>query len=280
LAPVQGRLPSFVIIGTAKGGTTSLFGYLVSHPEVFLPPEKEIHFFDEHYDNGTGWYREQFAAAGDRQVVGEATPQYMYHPHVPARMAALVPDAKLVAILRNPAERAYSHYWFQRSKYTSRHSFEEAIAFEFEHPGEPMPLPHDHYLGYGRYLEQLKRVCEAYPREALHVMLMDDLRADVRSAYASLCRFLSINPAVESPDVGAVFRATSRLRSERLRRVMMRRRAWKIAPRLAALIDRLNRIPGYPPMATATRDWLVAYFAPFNEDLGAWLGRDLSAWNR
>jgi hypothetical protein len=105
-----GRLPTFCIIGAMKAGTTSLAAWLDEHPDVHIAPQKETLFFNTPYNFwlGVDWYREQFAAAGDAHAVGDATP-LMQNPLAVRHMADLLPDAKLVAILRNPVDRAYSH---------------------------------------------------------------------------------------------------------------------------------------------------------------------------
>src|ERR1051326_983405 len=108
------RLPTFLIIGAGRSGTTSLARYLGSHPHVFMARAKEMHFFDS--DSKTReWYRPRFAEARRQTAVGEATPNYLYEPAAIKRMAAIVPEARLIAILRDPVDRAYSHYWQNRS---------------------------------------------------------------------------------------------------------------------------------------------------------------------
>jgi Sulfotransferase domain len=113
-------LPGFLIIGAQKAGTTALYAYLRWHPAVLGPSWKEVSFFDRHYSRGEAWYRGQFPNAlrlqlverrsGARPIVGEASPSYLFHPLAPERVAALLPGARLVALVRNPVERAFSHY--------------------------------------------------------------------------------------------------------------------------------------------------------------------------
>ena len=107
-------LPDFVIIGAQKAGTTSLWRYLVEHPQIVGPTEKEIHFFDARFDRGARWYRARFPLRASlrrgARLTFEASPYYLAHPFVPARVRAMLPDAKLVVLLRDPVERAWSHY--------------------------------------------------------------------------------------------------------------------------------------------------------------------------
>jgi hypothetical protein len=129
------RLPNFVIIGAPRSGTTSLAHSLSQHPEVFVTMQvKELHFFDTNFDRGLDWYRQQFsgADAAAAKAAGEATPTYMYDETAMSRMAETVPDARLIAILRNPVDRAYSHYWMNRSLDREDLLFPVAIETEAE----------------------------------------------------------------------------------------------------------------------------------------------------
>src|SRR4051794_28578727 len=107
------RLPDFIVIGTTKGGTTSLWRYLSDHPDIFMPTRKELRFFsnNERWRQGVEWYARQFEGAGEHQLVGEASPQYTSwprYPHVPERMASVVPNAKLIYLVRDPVARTAS----------------------------------------------------------------------------------------------------------------------------------------------------------------------------
>src|SRR5947208_14127778 len=103
------RLPDFLIVGAMKAGTTSLAAWLRAHPDVFMPPQKEIHFFDAQWERGVPWYADQFAGAPEGALVGEATPAYMVTTAFLDRMASVVPNARLLVVLREPVARAWSH---------------------------------------------------------------------------------------------------------------------------------------------------------------------------
>src|SRR6187397_1377370 len=113
-------LPDFLILGAQKAGTTALYSYLRRHPAIVGPSWKEVSFFDRHYARGEAWYRGNFPTrlrhalaerrAHARAIAGEASPSYVFHPSAPERVAALVPDARLIALVRNPIDRALSHY--------------------------------------------------------------------------------------------------------------------------------------------------------------------------
>jgi hypothetical protein len=274
----SGRLPDFVIVGAMRSGTTSLAHYLRAHPDVFIPADKELHFFDRHFDRGVEWYRSQFAQAGSRAAAGEATPAYMYLPEAIDRLRRVVPRALLVAILRDPVERAYSHYLHRRERGIETLPFLDALLAEPERlaTGDRDAVLNHSYVDRGRYLRQLTQICEFYPRSAVHVLLFEDLVASPREAYGELCRFISIDDGFVPSDLGRVINASVSFRSLRVRRLVKR------SDRLGAkVLARLNTRPmPAPPMDQASKRFLTDAFADENVRLAEWLGRDLPRWTR
>ena len=199
----EGRPPDFVIVGAQRAGTTSLFRYLAAHPDVAVPGEKELHFFDLGFARGGDWYRQQFPVDG---VTGEATPYYLFHPHAPRRLAAALPVAKLIVLLRDPVERAVSHYKHEVATGFEPLAFEEAVAREEERLlGEAERLEadetyysfaHQHwtYVARGRYAEQLERWFSLVARERVLVLRSEDLYADPAAALAETLAFLGLEP--------------------------------------------------------------------------------------
>jgi hypothetical protein len=274
------RFPNFLIIGAMRAGTTSATGYLRQHPEVFIPEQKEIHYFNReaNFERGPEWYGQFFRQAGQARAVGEATPGYLYAREAPARMAQVVPDARLIAILRDPVDRAYSHYWHDRHRGRVSVPFEEAVARERERVGSPgsATVTQGSYLDRGFYLPQLERVCAHFDRSALLVLLFEDLVRDPGPAYASMCRHLGIDHRFEPPDLGRNLNLPGPPRSVRLHRYLRARRR-TLPGRVAARLNAGKAAP-YPPMDPAQRFDLVAHYVAQNRALAAWLGRDLSAW--
>lgn len=284
-----GRLPTFLIVGAMKSGTTSLAQYLAAHPEVYVPPKKEAHFFerDELWNRGADWYRGWFAGAGDQWAVGEGTASYMFFTEVPARMASVVPRARLIAILRDPVERAYSHYLHARTRGGERRTFREVVDEELR--GDRLDRPavsgsgsrRAYYLARGLYLEQLQRLCEHYDRESLLVLLLEDLELQPARVFAEVCRFLGIDETVAPDNLGSAINPYVKPRSQRLWELTLHLRLWRWLPKAAsqraarALID---FEPGRPAMDPDARARLSAYFAAPNAALGEWLGQDLSVW--
>src|SRR3954470_4020005 len=209
-------LPDFLIIGAQKAGTTALYAYLREHPAIAGPLWKEVSFFDRHYRRGAGWYRGNFpnrlylrrveARSNARPIVGEASPSYLFHPLAPERAAALVPNVRLIALVRNPVDRALSHYHHEVALGREPLSFEGALAAEDERlRGEVERLVADPryfsrewwshaYQARGRYAEQLERWLGVSPREQLWIVASDDLAAEPAETHARVLDFLGAAP--------------------------------------------------------------------------------------
>lgn len=128
-------LLNFLIVGIQKGGTTSLWSYFRAHPDVFMPETKEVNFFRSSADNwewGVEWYEQLFEGHDGERAVVEASPRYMYYENVPARIRQVNEDMRLVVVLQNPVDRAYSHYWHTVRNGEDDLPFEEAIERETE----------------------------------------------------------------------------------------------------------------------------------------------------
>lgn len=273
-----GPLPNFLIIGAQRSGTTSLARYLAAHPDIYVARQKEVHYFDRYLDKGEDWYKTQFRIYDEVTAVGEATPEYMYLPDVPARMASLLPDAKLIAILRNPVDRAYSDFHFVRGRGYETLSFEGAIDAEEERLAarDDSHRIRFAYLDRGHYVTQLRRVCAKYERDRLLVLLFEDFRRDPASSYRQVCSFLGVDDRYLPATLGRRFGRSQTFRSRALRRV-----AKRLPYPFGAIVSRMNaRSNSYPPMDTRTRANLLQHFADDNAALADWLQRDLSIWNR
>ena len=284
-----GRLPDFVIVGAMKAGTTSLSAWLRAHPQVFVPEQKELHFFDTLWDRGVDWYRSLFAGAPDGALLGEATPNYMVIEHWVERMASVVPDARLIVILRHPVDRAWSHYRHSVTRGDEVRSFAEAI--DDERAADPEDWRSKGMLARGRYLEQLQVLTRFYDRTRIHVSLFDDLKAEPASFFASVCRFLGVDDGIMPSVVGEKFdpfdtdpaivkragqREPEAAETPQLTRILRRGAAKLLAP------ARRRRAGGAPDtvMSPEVRSELIEYFRPYNDGLAAWLGRELPGWNR
>ena len=270
-----GRLPDGLVIGAPKSGTTTLATWLGSHPDVHVAPGKEVRFFNLHHDRGLDWYRRQFAGAADGQRCVEATPAYLYLDDALDRIRALVPAARLVAILREPVSRAWSHYWFNRAMGIEPRTFDRALADERRAGPLREPTSHDlvhAYLGLGRYADRLAAVDARFEPGQLLVVLADDLRADPAPTFARVCRHLGVDPLpppAGRANVGAAPR--SHLAARMLR--VLRAERWPAG--LGRRAVALNRRDGYPPIDPALAVTLRAELADDNARLAARLERSL-----
>jgi hypothetical protein len=209
-------LPGFLILGGQRCGSTSLYTMLAGHPQVLAASHKEPHFFDNNHLRGEPFYRRVFPLTahmrartlrvGAPVLTGEATTHYLSHPAVPARVAAMLPDVRLVAILRDPVERAYSHYNLARRNGREPRSFEQALAAENDRlAGEEERLLADpsyrgeayntqSYRTRGLYLRQLEWWWARFPQERLLILRSEDMFADPAAVYRELTGFLGLRP--------------------------------------------------------------------------------------
>jgi Sulfotransferase domain len=245
-------LPDFLVLGAQKAGTTALYEYLRRHPQISGPSWKEVSFFDRHWARGESWYRGNFpnVARTRGKHVGEASPSYVFHPLAPQRVEEVVPEARLIVLVRNPVDRALSQYNHEVALGRERLPFEEALDAEEERlRGEQERMAADPryfsrewwshtYKARGRYAEQLERWLAVFPREQLLVLPSDDLGSDPARAHAQVLEFLGASPQ----------------RLDSYPRVYERE---------------------YEPMKPETRERLAAEFEEPNRRLYELLGRDL-----
>jgi hypothetical protein len=191
------QLPDFVIIGTQRGGTTSLFRYLTDHPAVGRPYRKEVRFFDEHFDLGRDWYLAHFPLLGKVPFVGEASPNYLLHPEAPGRALATVPQARFLALLRNPIDRAHSQYQMNLRRGVESLSFEDAIEQEpdrLARSPDPASVPWrlSSYLTRGLYADQLERWLRVFPYDQLLVIASEELYKQPDAVVAQAAAFVGL----------------------------------------------------------------------------------------
>ncbi|UPK74327.1 sulfotransferase [Nocardioidaceae bacterium SCSIO 66511] len=209
--------PTFLIVGAQRCGTTSMFKTLIQHPDVVRPfLRKGIHYFDKNYDRGQSWYRGHFplragamlrGARGTKHT-GESSPYYMFHPHAVTRIARDLPDVRLLMLLRDPVERAYSAHAHEYARGFETLDFEAAIAAEpgrlegewqriEDDPTYDSPqIQHNAYLSRGRYIEQIERVVAEVGRERLLLVDSGDFFTSPEPVFEQVRKFLGLRPAV------------------------------------------------------------------------------------
>ncbi len=258
-------LPAFLIVGGQRCGTTSMYRTLSQHPAILKPVlHKGVHYFDTGYDRGLDWYRGHFPLqitarrtarrVGSECMAFESSPYYMFHPLAAERIAADLPGVRLLVLLRDPVERAYSAHAHELARGFEDQPFEAALHLEEERlrgeaerlAAEPGYLSHHHqhhgYLHRGRYLEHLQRLSDAVGRERLHVVDSHRFFTDPEPVYADVLAFLGL------PDRGtpAFEKHNARARA---------------------------------PMPDNVRSRLEDHFAPHDERLAEWLGH-VPSWRR
>jgi hypothetical protein len=198
---------SFLVAGVQKAGTTALHDYLSQHPQLCLPQVKEPHFFD---DDDRDWarpdysdYDDLFADRGDR-LCGECTPIYLYWPNCLERAHAYNPDMKVVVSLRDPIERAWSHYRMERARGAETLTFSKAIREGRARFSPDTPHGGYHrvysYVERGFYKAQLERLGSIFPQRQILTIQAEELRSNPRETLDRLCDFLNVDPfATVSP---------------------------------------------------------------------------------
>lgn len=257
-------MPDFVIVGAQKGGTTSLFRLLSQHPGIRPADRKELHYFSLFYDRGLGWYRDCFPATREGEITGEGSPYYLFHPHAPERMAQTIPRARLIAMLRNPVDRAYSH-WNHEVTTVSRMykrtveplGFEDAVEAEEERlRGEEARMledpkyasfNHQHYsyLSRGVYVDQLARFSRFFDAKQMLVLRSEDFFERTSETLGRIAKFLDL--PVGLPE-------------------------WE--PESRSLENIVLKGEYERGMSLATRRRLEDYFEPHNQRLRKYLGQD------
>lgn len=207
-------LPNFLIIGFPKCGTTSLFSYLLEHPYVYSPSGKEIDYFDRLYSRGTNWYKAQFPSIMHKFfaknlnktdfVTGEATPRYILHPHAAIRIKKILPESKFIILLRNPIERAFSHYNMNYQNGYEYLTFEEAIKQEknrIKGRYEKMQKNENYYswdydlfayLEQGVYVDKVKRWMDIFQRKQFLILSSEEFLKNSQITYHKVLQFLEL----------------------------------------------------------------------------------------
>ena len=254
----QRILPSFIIIGAQRCGTTSLYDYLSNHPQIIPSPVKELFYFDDYYTRPINWYKSFFPTEKQKEklerdlvarvITGEASPSYFFHPYAARRIKETLPQVKLILVLRDPIERAYSHYNHIKRLNREPLSFEEALQKELERITPDIEkLAKDEfykadqrrdysYLTRGYYAKQLTEWYKHFPKEQLLVVQSEEFYKDTPRVYNEIVEYLGLN-SYTLP----VFEAKNALK--------------------------------YAKMAPETKEKLKAYFAPKNEELYELLGK-------
>ncbi|HEX2699349.1 MAG TPA: sulfotransferase [Acidimicrobiales bacterium] len=289
-------LPNFLLLGANKAGTTSLASYLGQHPQVYMSPVKEPGFFAiQDHDPasqaalGSTFTLDTYTALFDEvtteRAVGEASTAYLGSAEAPAAIRRLVPDARLLAVLRNPVDRAFSNYQMQLSRGREPLGFGDAIAAELNGEAPPPGVRERRYVRLGFYGRYLARYYETFPAAQLRVVLYDDYRRDPGAVLADLFRFLGVDDSFVA-DTSVERNVSYVPKSKALHGLLggggrLRPALSPLVPsgakaRVAGYLARRNRRPVDFP--ADVRHQLVELYRSDILELQDLLGRDLSAW--
>jgi len=301
-------LPNFLIIGAAKAGTNALYHYLRQHPQIYMSPWKEPKFFAFETEADLGFraangrdapvnasvildqteYEELFDDARDGELArGEASTHYLYVEKSPGRIKTLIPDARLIAVLRNPVDRAFSSY-----QHLVRDDL-EPLDFGAALDAEPQRIAEHYaylyrYTDMGFYSQQLDRYEKTFSENQLCVLLYDDLRSDPEGTCRQIFSFLGVDEDFV-PDMSGEYNRSGVPKNRVMHRLLnpsapMKRRLWNVTPRFARerLLDAqtkiVNRNLQRQTMPEPERDRLRGVFREEVGRLEARLDRDLSHW--
>lgn len=266
-------LPDFIVIGAMKAGTTSLFGYLRTHPQVFLPWRKEIHFFshDDNWEKGVHWYEDQFAGASPDQRIGEASPSYSKRhlfPDASDRLAKVLPTARIIYLVRDPITRLQSMYLDMLYYGGERRSLSQAVRSD------------DDYILTSSYGWQLEPYVERFGRERILVETSDQLRADPNAVLQRVFGFIGVDEMPPAEPIESNLSETKRIPNRLGRRLQRVRPSDRADPptlrdRLLTRQSSLRAAALRPQLRTELED-------VFGEDLRRLqqlVEVDLSAWN-
>lgn len=291
------RFPDFVIIGAAKSGTSTLFSYLEQHPGIFVSDPKEPCYFDldDSWGRGEQWYASLFSDARPDQLCGEGSTNYTRWPQVdgvPQRMKALIPNAKLIYLMRDPITRSYSHFVHRWSREV--------------HPGEPFTESFSQFVAHdpmcldgSDYTTQIERFLDYYPREQLLLLTFEELASDPRATLRQVFAFLGVEDISPEMELGRRENDTRSVLERRIRNQIMSRyrrislaghpvsrllpqgfKEWFFHRLQESKAGRRTASQFVPPRMTAEeRAELLRRFAPRNVALRDAYGVDIGAWS-
>lgn len=280
-------LPTFIIAGAAKAGTTALWRHLEAHPEVCMARIKETAFFarqgpSARYSKGLVWYKSLYETCQRARARGEASPLYMVGDDSPHLIREIVPDVQLLFIFRDPVERLYSQYWFQRQQGQLLPEFEQMV--QSSHPKMKR------YINTSSYHIHLQRYLDVFPREQVSVFLLDDLRDDPQNFMRDVYETIDVNPEYVQPNLNRPRNKTGTVRVAPFQRILKRvgpiimqkdlhPQLFTLLKKTRSTIWNLNTNSyRYPPIEPALRQGLVEEFEDAICYVERFLNRSLPAW--
>lgn len=295
-------LPNFLVFGAGRSGTTSLHHYLAQHPQIFIPQVKEANFFaftgekitvEDHYDK---WLLQNSVTDRDRYealfdnvsgecAIGEVSPWYLFHSQAATRIKALIPEVRLISILRNPADRAYAAFVARRANgWEIQPDLHSAIDEEERRLRHNIRPGIYNYRARGNYAFQLKRYFDLFARDQIRIYLFEEFRQDPGATLLDIFDFLGVDIQFR-PNIAERHNPSGQIRNPVLRelwRSSATMREW-IRPHISMELRHnvsqwLHRNAYKPPFPPRLRAELIEYYRPDIQQLEGLLDRDLSLW--
>lgn len=292
--PTTRMIPSFFVVGAQKAGTTALHYHLARHPDLFLPKIKETHFFNDSHGEwqyGFDYYLEKyFTAETKKELAGEVDPEYLFFPETAGRIAAHLPDAKMIIIFREPVSRAYSHYWMSVYRELEKLDFATAIKRENERMKlGRKPMSYYSYVSRGYYFKQLQTYLEYFPRNNMLFLLSEDLKYRPQETLSEVYRFLGIRPIPYVPLPKALTNQAAKPISRHLNELLVypsitKRILKRLIPdttrhSLRLIIQNVNKRPiQLPPIPEDIRISLIELYRVDIINLADLISRNLDSW--
>lgn len=287
------KMPNFIIVGTPKAGTTAIYNYLKQHPQIYMPPFKEPHFFSFEGEQKPHWsiktledYQALFQDATSEQIIGEASTWYLYSQTAAERIRHHIPNVKLIAILRNPIERAYSSWAFRvQCGWESITDFQQALQAESQRIRENYEWDF-HYLKAGFYSSQLQHYFDVFQREQLKIIIYEDFQADPVRILQEIYKFLEVSETL-IPDISIKHNVTYLPKNNLINLMMNRKSIIKdifksIVPRqltqsITRQLRKENKVQ-LPPLSLEVKQNYTALYQKEISELEKLINRDLRVW--
>ncbi len=294
-------LPNFICPGAARAATTTLYYLLIQHPRVFLPAIKETRFFSRDYEKGLAWYEQKYyAEVKGETAIGDISPVYLVDERCPERIfRALGAQVKFIFMLRNPVERAYSHYCMLRSHQFEDLPFEKALALdESRRIAKSLKYYHHEYgfqyLKESSYLQSIQRYLKYFARDRFKFVVFEEFIGDAEDQLVDILNFLGVqerygfefnvyrNQAAVSSSSGINRLFYCHPLLKKTRDFIQARTGWKTQSLLKKLKNALltREHSQIPPVDEKLRQQLYDYFRAETEQLETFLNKDLSLWKQ
>lgn len=267
-------MPSYFLAGVQKAATSWIYYNLAEHPEIFVPENNTINYFNVNYYKGEEWYHSWFNHAKSDQVIVDPTMTYFRDYLCHQRMYDYNPNAKIVVSFRNPIDRAFSHYWHEKKKGKIDLNFDEAVFYE----GVGNYDFFNEWVQSGFYYYYLQNLMELFNEDQVKVMIYEDIESNPLQFMQSIYKFMDVNPDFEPPLVAKKANVGGQRRKSFVNKVIF----WGLQALLPQKLVKKTQEPGTIEykrgMSSETRGVLKEIFEPENQKLARLLNRDLSFW--